>query len=248
MEAKVASKTRSETKIASDLIYEALQLFSKDLVHVVVSYLFCGPVTNCKPNLLCKVGSFGEGDGQFKSACVGVAVSPTGAIWVTSSNTIQIFDENFAFVARSDIAYFQLVRGIAIADNGTAYIAGGGYRRITVCDSEGRVKEHICNGSSLARDPHFQAPRCLAIDNEQGLLFVTDSSSPVQALTLEGKLVRRWGRFVRPPADMIVESAYGIAVNTAAREIAVVDQDKRCVLVCFACAQTLANSLLCACR
>lgn len=115
------------------------------------------------------------------SFCNGVACSAVdGTIWVISGSSVQIFSAEGAFLRANSM----IAMGVAIAENGDAYIAQPDYGNVVVCEPSGKPQRVIAGA--------LKRPFYLAIDNAQRLLFVSDEQlSCVQVLKLDGAVFVR---------------------------------------------------------
>lgn len=222
------------------VLASSLPSFSLDIVKVIRNYLVATATPNAKPP--CLLG-WGSGDAP-KSASFDVACSPDGKIWL-SAGKVQVFSAEGKFLheaakeRREDTdAAGSAPLGIAFASNGEAYIADGTQHRIMVCRPDGNVIRRFGSRDGRYGDPDgvgtFLHPHYVAVDRQQGLVFVTEKNlDRVQVVRLDGSFVRSWrGR----------GTLNGIAIVTAAGEVAVTDdyhhsvQVRVCVSdVCLQC-------------
>jgi uncharacterized protein (TIGR03663 family) len=168
-------------------------------------------------------GSAGSGDGQLM-APRGVAVGPDGSIYVVDwgNHRIQVFDTDGQFIrgwgSHCDLetgagcvdpdgsgpqplgaGQFREPWGIAVADDGTVYVADTWNHRIQAFSSEGEFLNTWGRfGQSAPGQPagelrFFYGPRDIAIGPE-GLLYVTDTGNKViQVFQPDGSYLGEFG-------------------------------------------------------
>lgn len=220
-------QTRAE---ARDVLADALRTMSMDLIAIVCGYVGV-PIAKrgTSPRLLLGFGSSGDGDGQFRNPCFGVACGPGGQIYVSSGSAVQAFSEDGKFLQHIGKGDWKSATGIAFA-HGEAYIADRTARSIAVCRDGSVVRrigsEHMHRGTEVKNhggdsDRQFLEPGFLAIDSKQQLLFVTEfAHDRVQVLKLDGTFVRGWGGSGSEEGQFV--GPLGIAVSPLG-EVAVAD-------------------------
>ena len=125
-------------------------------------------------------GSFGSGDGQFRSPR-GIALDRAGNIFVVDSGNhlVQKFDShgNFLFAFGtfgSDDGQFSDPRGIALDSTGNIFVADRLNHRVQAFDERGNFL--FTFGTDGADDGQFRSPHSIALDSA-GNIFVADSGN-----------------------------------------------------------------------
>ncbi len=166
----------------------------------------------------CKAGAAGSGPGQFKEP-KGIAVNASGDVYVADSanNRVEEFTEKGAFLAAfgfkvnesgkeefeictskckagtagSGNGQFKEPGGLAIAPNGTVWVADTGNQRV---EEFGEKNEYLTKfGSAGTGNGQFKEPKGIAIDSA-GNVWVTDGvNDRVQELTPSGTFLTAFG-------------------------------------------------------
>lgn len=220
----VASHERKKAHPVAEALDNALRMFSFDIVKMIASYIIHPNAAKDElPKLLLSIGSEGEGDGQFRSIGYGCACSPIdNSLWVASATKVQVFTSEGEFVRQVGVGQWKDTCGIAFGSDGCAYIVDYMLGCVNVYRPDGTFDRRI--SSFGMQDGQLKNPWYVAIDNKQGLLFVTDDRSRVQVFTLGGSFVRSWGSY--GGAEGKFDWPRGIAVNDAC-EVAVAGQFER---------------------
>jgi len=168
------------------------------------------------------LGTEGTGDGQF-IAPADVVVASDGSIYVADSGNhrVQKFTADGVFVTTwgdkgkkyyVDDGQFLQMNGIAIASDGSVYVADGGNHNIQKFTSEGvfvarwgTVDEFLPTwGTSGSGDGQFSQPVGVAVAPD-GSVYVADSGNDrIQRFTSEGVFVSEWA--TANPRDVEVAS------------------------------------------
>jgi tripartite motif-containing protein 71 len=154
-------------------------------------------------------GNYGAGDGEFCSA-MGIAIAPDSSVYAVDScnHRIQRFGPDGAFVTKwgkgciVDIdgdgvpdqpcdGEFYYPSAIAIAPDGSVYVAEWSNNRIQKFDSNGNFITKW--GASGTGQGEFQWPSGITIGPD-GSVFVTDSfNNRVQKFDSNGNFIAEWG-------------------------------------------------------
>jgi len=161
-------------------------------------------------NFVRSLGSYGSGNGQFKSP-YGVAVDSAGNVYVADSGNsrIQAFDNGGNFLRTwgsygVENGQFDGLTGLTVDSAGNVYAADTGNYRIQVFDSGGNFLRTF--GSGQVNDPEG-----VAVD-KGGNVYVADSNSQrIQVFDRYGNFVRSWGSFGSGDGQFYIPE--GVAVD-----------------------------------
>ena len=157
-------------------------------------------------------GAVGIEQGQFNHPR-GIATGPDGNVYVVDSdnNRIQVFDDQGALItswgSRCDLSsgagceqaggygQFQEPWGIDVDSQGRAYVADTWNHRIQVFEPDGTFLTTWGGFGETTTDPYlFYGPRDVAIDDELGRVYVTDTGNErVVVFDLDGSYLTSWG-------------------------------------------------------
>jgi DNA-binding beta-propeller fold protein YncE len=179
----------------------------------------------------------GSAAGQFNQP-IGVAVAPDGTIYVVDqgNSRIERFDAGGSYLGAWDAkSGLTLARtdtglgptGIAVAPDGTVYVADTWNHRVVALDRAGQIVHELGgpagpNGSREAADTtddpalvttktgEFFGPRAVAIAGDE--IYVVDTGNErVQVFSRDGTFKRVWGGYGSGPGQMI--EPVGIAIG-----------------------------------
>ena len=127
------------------------------------------------PEFLLMWGTFGSGDGQFRSPD-GVAVNARGQVFVTDSQNhrIQKFTGKGAFLTKFGMGQLTFPDGLGVGASSEVYVADTGNHRIQKFDSDGGFL--LKWGSNGFGDGQFNFPIGVAID-ASGNVYVADKDN-----------------------------------------------------------------------
>ena len=165
---------------------------------------------------IAKIGEYGTGARQF---VVPEAIAVHGdRIYVADSynHRVQILCalQDYAFLAQygthgSEIGQMKVPSGICLDPCGTMYISDCYNHRITVCESNGTLRE--------IKHPQIMCPWGIAFDPHGNLHIVSNHKSvyPVNVFTPDGCYLKSYGRYrlVEPKAIAIDEEGYSFVVD-----------------------------------
>lgn len=207
--------------LVAKLLAETLRQMSLDVVKIIHGYVRGYPTAT--------VGAFAERlltvglrRELRNSNCYAVACDLNDRIWIANSTTVKVFCSEGKFL--HNIAFSGLASGIAFGPAGDAYVSDYHRHCIRVHRSDGNLVREFGYGGS--KPGQLFQPSFLALDSQEGLLFVTDNRNDrVQMFTLDGTFVRILAE------SPIVKSPEGVAVHAADKVVAVADEHKGCVQV-----------------
>ncbi len=118
------------------------------------------------------LGRPGNEPGQFRQP-TGLAVGPGDDLFVcdTWNHRIQVFTKSGQY-RRQYLANFFSPRGVAVARDGTLFVADSGNNRVVVLRPDGNVLD---TWDGTAAGPALREPVGIAVDDEHGVVFVTDN-------------------------------------------------------------------------
>lgn len=148
-------------------------------------------------NLITMWGSWGIGNGQFKSP-EDIAAAPDGSVYVveSESNRIQKFDSNGNFIRKwgsygGGNGQFYYPYGIAVAADGSVYVADTCNLRIQKFDSNGNFITKW--GSYGSGDGQFSYPYDISVASD-GSVYVADThNNRIQKFDSNGNFIAKWG-------------------------------------------------------
>lgn len=159
----------------------------------------CLRVINSAGELIRTIGSFGNGNGQFKHP-MGVAVNQQGQIFVSDSvnHHIQKFTNDGRFMMKfgeqgRKNGHFQCPAGLAVLGDEKLYVVDSGNNKIQVLlQKNGKcVNAFGQQGSALGQ---FNKPHDITIDSLHNRILVSDTENHrIQAFTLDGKPLMEFG-------------------------------------------------------
>lgn len=170
-------------------------------------------------------GSYGQGDGYFKSL-EGIAVDTTGNVYVVDAgnNRIQKFSSTGSFIAKwgysgSKDGQFSFPSDVAVDNAGNVYVAESANHRIQKFTSDGTFITEW--GKSGSEDGQFSWMKGIAVDNT-GNIYVADTDNHrIQKFTSTGAFITKWGYQgdrdgeLNRPTDVAVDSAGNVYVVDA---------------------------------
>lgn len=187
------------------------------------------------------MGGRGRGEGQFMLPAV-PTVDESGRLYVTDSvkSNVQIFDKECRLVKTlgeeggilDDGLRFMSPSAIAVDGKGVIYVCDTKNSRVQILDSEGTLIKRF--GRALivvglheeAGVIGFNYPRGLALDEEEGLLYVADSGNHrLRLFSTEGKPVQALGGRGERPGEFDVPM--GLATGRTGKLFAVDSQNYR---------------------
>lgn len=218
MEAVAANPTKTKRFAFEDspqfqILADALPSFALELVSIVRGYLMFPTATaNAMPDLLMRV--------QLPGSSFGVACNNNGDVWVASRTEVQVLSPHGDLLFYPDGFSWASARSVAFAVNGDAFIVDQNYNCVVRCRSDGSFVRTI-GGKAGTGPGQFDGPQSVAIDAEQGRMFVSDHGNRrVQVLRLDGTFVRAFGSEGQGPARFM--DVRGLALSPAG-ELAVCD-------------------------
>lgn len=209
-----------------ELLATQLTAFSLDIVAIIATYTsFDNAIAGGQPELLARFGGFGEGDGQFKIGCYGVAGCPDGRLFVSSYGKVQAFSGEGKFLHNVGAGRFEgIVFGMAFDRAGLVFIADHSGHAIVVCQwDDGAFVRRF--GKHGKKPGQLDAPTGVALDSGNRL-YVSDSCNN------RINVYERDGTFVKMlVGETVVKYPQALAVNSLG-EICVADSGGHRVLVC----------------
>lgn len=186
--------------------------------------------TEPDPTYLSSFGEKGAGDGQL-SHPGGVAVGPTGEIWVVDqgNNRVEHFNEKGEYLGEfgsygSGDGQFSGPAGLAVDEAGHVWVADAGNSRIEEFDSEGNFLRKF--GSYGKGNGQFSNAEGIAITPD-GDVWVTDTyNSRLQKFSPEGKFIESVGSYGYGSGQFVDPT--GIDIDSAGN-IWVTDWTRNCV-------------------
>ena len=167
-------------------------------------------------------GTEGYGEGQFLNP-YGVAVASDGSVYVASDDHIQNFTSAGQFIGRWGASLSTQIRtfggvgadgqfsgpeGVAVASDGSVYVADRANHRIQKLTSEGVFIRKW--GTEGAGNGQFQNPVSVAVASD-GSVYVADASNNrIQKFTSAGVFVSKWG--TEGTGDGQISLPFGVAV------------------------------------
>jgi len=151
-----------------------------------------------------------------------LAVSPDGFVYVVDGNRIQKFDNQGNFIAKwgangDGDAQFNYPFGIAVAPNGTIYVADTYNYRIQKFDADGVFLGKW--GVFGTENGQFQSPYGIAVGPD-GSVYVADADNArIQKFTGNGVFISTWGNYgtgngqFQYPWDVTVDSTGNVFVS-----------------------------------
>ncbi|GIW89469.1 MAG: hypothetical protein KatS3mg108_3793 [Isosphaeraceae bacterium] len=145
----------------------------------------------------------------------GLGLAPDGTVWIADAGAhvvVQFSDEGrrlrtlgVAGEPGDDPAHFDQPTDVAIAADGTIYVADGyGNNRVVVFAPDGSVRSIL--GSEGTAPGQFRLPHALALDS-QGRLYVADrSNARVQVFAPDGSVLAEWRNLI-VPWDLAIDRA-----------------------------------------
>jgi autotransporter-associated beta strand protein len=146
-----------------------------------------------------KFGSAGTGNGQFGNYDFGIAVDPSGNIYLgdNSNSRVQKFDSSGTYVSQfgtlgtGNGQFNGSVTGVAIDSSGNIYVADGVLDRVQKFNSSGTYVSQF--GSTGTGDGQFDTPFGIAIDPSDNIYVVDGVNSRVQKFDSSGTYVSKFG-------------------------------------------------------
>lgn len=164
--------------------------------------LLCRPAATAEPRaprFLLEWGRRGKGVGELDSP-IGIAVDPAGRICVTDFKNQRLL----RFTPEGGPAGgFPLPApqpgGIAIAADGSIYVAHWNQHKVAVYSEEGRLLREW--GTKGDGDGEFNLPGGLAFTREGAVLVADQGNSRIQKLTPDGRFLAKWGEHGAGPGQ-----------------------------------------------
>ena len=164
---------------------------------IVVVLLMIAAPAGAAVTFLNAWGTYGTGAGQFGFP-VGVAVSPTGQVYVADmdSDRIQRFSADGTYETQwgssgSNYGEFYSPIGVAVAPSGQVYVADAGNNRIQRFSSDGT--HEIQWGYSGTGDGQFDGPFGVTV-GPSGQVYVADyGNNRIQRFSADGAYETKWG-------------------------------------------------------
>ena len=132
----------------------------------------------------------------------GVAVSPTGLVYVTdtASRRVFVFDQErrtVAFLGDKEPGKLSKPTGIAVGPDGSVFVADATLNRVLASGPDLRLTV------AIGREGELESPAGLAVDGARGLLYVADSKKHQVYCysTADGSAVRTIGRRGGEPGE-----------------------------------------------
>lgn len=221
----------STCRTTGTALADVLRAFSLSLVKICCEYLMWpGASAGAAANMVLSFGKLGHGYHQLLTPPDGMACSADNRIWLTSQSSVQVFSDDGTYLHQVTVEHFKQAIGVAVAANGDAFVVDHQKHGLVVCKDDGRFVQTI--GDKAGHK--FYTPHSVALDREQQLLFVTESSRcNVQVLKLDGSPVRSFGSTGNAGHDGRLQYPVGIAAH--AGHVAVADRRNNCIQVmcCF---------------
>jgi len=156
-------------------------------------------LVTCNYDFLLKWGSYGTGNGYFRSPS-GIDVDGTGNVYVadTSNNRIQKFNSSGTFLTKwgssgAGNGQFSSPRGVAVDANGNVYVADTGNSRIQKFNSSGTFLTKW--GSSGFGNGQFRSPYGVAVDINGNVYVADTSNNRIQKFNSSGTFLAKWGSY-----------------------------------------------------
>ena len=165
----------------------------------------CLRVISTSGQLLRTIGSFGDGNGQFKLP-MGVAVNSQGVIFVSDgvNHRIQKFLSDGKFLAKfgdqgTRNGYFQSPAGLAVLGDDKLFVVDSGNHRVQVFQQ--RNNRYISTIGRRGKSAgQFSLPHDIAVDSPRQRILVSDTDNHrIQALSLDGKPLMQFGNQCSSP-------------------------------------------------
>jgi virginiamycin B lyase len=166
-------------------------------------------------------GSRGEGDGEFEfrrgsDHPGGIAVDAQGTVLVVDDNgRVQEFDRNGVFLRKwgagrgTADGQFDEPTGMAVAPDGSIYIADMNNNRIQKFDASGRFLSKW--GTRGRGEGQFDLPLDVAVDADGSVYVADHSNSRIQKFDSSGNILLQWGSW--GTQDGQFEYVTGVAVD-----------------------------------
>ncbi len=173
-----------------------------------------------------KFGSFGSGDGQFKSA-EAIAINTSGYVYIADTNNyrVQIFTEDGVYLNQfgsygPEPGNFYFISGLAVQSDGDIFVADATNHRIQKFSSDGTY-QGVFAGSGTG-DGLVYYPYGICVDDNDKI-YVSDAyRHDVQVFTSGESFELKFGAEGKEEGNF--SSPRGLAVNSTG-EIFVIEQD-----------------------
>lgn len=172
-------------------------------VYIADYYNNCIKKYNSNGDFILEWGSAGSEVGKFDKP-FGISTDNLNNVYVSDRENyrIQKFDSNGNFLLSfGSYGYqngqFYTPKGITVDESGNIYVVDINLHRVQKFDSNGNFILKFGSGGGPGEygneDGEFEKPRGIAIDNNAGILYVTDfGNSRVQAFNTNGTFLFKW--------------------------------------------------------